>query len=111
MPSENYRYHRLNGAGHLDFAEWFEAASDEDATAQIATKHPYERSEIWLGTRLVARLTPRHFNADEPDLQNAIGERLSATARRLRDGFGILGRTTECPEWVESGHCGSVTAS
>ena len=29
----------------------------------------------------------RHFNADDPDLQNAVGERLSATARRLRLGL------------------------
>ena len=83
MPSEIYRYYRLNGAGHLDFAEWFEEASDEDATVQIATKYPYEMSDIWLGTRLVSRLTPSHFNADDPDLQNAVGERLLATARRL----------------------------
>jgi hypothetical protein len=86
MPSENYRYYRLNASGHLAFAEWFEAASDEEATAQIATKHPHERSDIWQGTRLVAKLVPGHFNPDDPELQNAVGERLSATARRLRLG-------------------------
>ena len=73
MASENNRYYRLNASGHLAFAEWIEAASDEDATAQIATKYPRERSEIWQGTRLVARLTPRHSNADDSDLQNAVG--------------------------------------
>ena len=87
MPSEIYRYYRLNVSGHLTSAEWFEAASDAEATVQITTKYPYERSEIWQGARLVAKLTPRHFNADDPDLQNAVGECLSATARRLRLGL------------------------
>jgi hypothetical protein len=88
MPSENNnRYYRLNASGHLAFAEWLEAVSDEDAIAQIATKYPSERSEVWQGTRLVTRLTPRHFNADDPDLQNAVGERLSVAARELRLGL------------------------
>ena len=86
MPSENYRYYRLNASGHLAFAQWFEAASDEEATDQIATKHRNELSEIWQGTRLVAKLIPGHFNPDDPELQNAVGERLSATAHRLRLG-------------------------
>ena len=86
MPSENYRYYRLNASAHLAFAEWFEAASDEEAIVQIETKHRHERSEIWQGTRLVAKLFPGHFNPDDPELQNAVGERLSATARRLRLG-------------------------
>jgi hypothetical protein len=87
MPSENYHYYRLNASGHLAFAEWFEAASDEEAIVQIETKHRDERSEIWQGSRLVAKLIPGHFNPDDPELQNAVGERLSATARRLRLGL------------------------
>lgn len=87
MPSENDRYYRLNGTGHLAFAEWFETAGDEDAIVQIATKYPYERSEIWQGARLVTRLTPGHFNEDAPDLQSAVGERLSAASRKLRNGL------------------------
>lgn len=87
MPSENYHYYRLNASGHLAFAEWSEAASDEEAIVQIETKHRDERSEIWQGSRLVAKLIPGHFNPDDPELQNAVGERLSATARRLRLGL------------------------
>ena len=87
MPSENYRYYRLNASGHLAFAEWFEATSDEEAIVRIETKHPHERSEIWQGRRLVAKLIPGHFNPDDPELQNSVGERLSATARRLRLGL------------------------
>lgn len=58
MHSEHYRYYRLDGAGHLHEAEWFDAESDENAAAKIEAKYPDARREIWQGTRLVATLTP-----------------------------------------------------
>ena len=63
MPSENYRYYCLDGAGHLHDAEWFHAESDEDAIAQIETKHPGSLCEIWQDKRLVAKLSPRRLRA------------------------------------------------
>lgn len=86
MAPETYRYYRLNGTGHLAYAEWFEAASDKEAIEQVEAKYPSERSEVWLGTRLVARLTPKHFDADDRNIQNAVGKRLSALAVRMRPG-------------------------
>ncbi len=58
MALESYRYYCLNGVGHLQSAEWFEAESDENAIAQIAALHPEELCEIWQGDRLVAELSP-----------------------------------------------------
>lgn len=84
MPPETTRYYRLNGTGHLAYAEWFDATSDEDATAQVEAKYPHQRSEIWQGTRLVRRLTPKRFNEDDHELQSAVGKRLSALARTMR---------------------------
>ena len=59
MSSESYRYYCLDGAGHLHDAAWFQAESDEDAIAQIEAKHPDALCEIWQGTRIVAKLSPR----------------------------------------------------
>ena len=63
MPSENYRYYCLDGAGHLHDAEWFHAENDEEAIAQIAAKHPDSKCEIWQGKRLVAALPPMRRSA------------------------------------------------
>lgn len=63
MPSENYRYYRLDGVGHLQGAEWFHAESDDDATAQISAKHPGSKCEIWEGNRLVASISPTRLQA------------------------------------------------
>jgi hypothetical protein len=63
MPSENYRYYCLDGAGHLHSAEWFAAESEADAIAQIETKHPDAICEIWQGKRLVAKLSPKRRSA------------------------------------------------
>ena len=63
MPSENYRYYCLDGAGHLHGAEWFYAESDADAIAQISAKHPDGKSEIWQGRRLVASISPERRQA------------------------------------------------
>lgn len=59
MPSENYRYYRLDGVGHLHEAEWFRAESDEAAIAQIEERHPDAICEIWRDRRLVASLPKR----------------------------------------------------
>ena len=87
MPSENYRYYRLDSGGHLYMAEWFHAENDEDAIAQIGAKHPYAKCEIWQGKRVVAQLSPRPFDPDDPNLQHAVGERLSAFALKMRGGL------------------------
>ena len=87
MPSENYRYYRLDGDGRLHFAEWFSGESDEQAIEQIQAKHPNAKCEIWKGKRLVAKLSPSRFSPDDPDLQNAVGARLSALALRMELGL------------------------
>ena len=63
MPSEHYRYYRLDGVGHLHSAEWFEAEHDDDAIAQIKAKHPDDKCEIWKGPRLIASLAPTRLQA------------------------------------------------
>lgn len=63
MSFENYRYYCLDAAGCLHEAEWFEAASDEDAVAQISEKHPRAKCEIWHGHRLVAAISPVRLQA------------------------------------------------
>lgn len=86
MPPQSYRYYRLDLAGHLHDGEWFEAASDADAIAQIQVQHPDSRCEIWSGTRLVAKLYGKHFDPDHAGLQKSVGERLSALALRRSGG-------------------------
>ena len=63
MTQTTYRHYCLDGVGHLHSAEWFEAESDEDAVAQIETKHPDSVNEIWHGARLVAKLSPKRLQA------------------------------------------------
>ena len=58
MLPDGYRYYRLDGAGMIYDAEWFEAQDDAAATARIAANHPDATCEIWLGKRLVAKTTP-----------------------------------------------------
>lgn len=58
MPSANYRYYCLDSSGHLYAAEWFVAESDQDAIQKIEARHAGEKCEVWLGTRLVAQLSP-----------------------------------------------------
>lgn len=87
MPSENYRYYHLDGDGSLHCAEWFSAASEEDAILRVQANHPNSKCELWRGSRLVARLSPSQFSPDDPDLQNAVGERLSALALRMELGL------------------------
>lgn len=63
MPSEDYRYYCLDGAGHLQGAEWFDAESDEDAIEQISARQPDSKCEIWQGKRLVVSISPRRLQA------------------------------------------------
>ena len=63
MPSENYRYYCLDAAGCLHDAEWFEAASDEEAVALVSEMHPDAKCEIWHGQRLVAATSPVQLQA------------------------------------------------
>jgi hypothetical protein len=63
MPSENDRYYRLDGVGHLEGAEWFEAENDENAIAHISLKYPDDKCEIWKGQRLVASISPKRRQA------------------------------------------------
>ncbi len=63
MSLQPYRYYCLDKTGQLHSAEWFEAASDEDAITQIEAKHPDALCEIWHAQRLVATLLPRRLSA------------------------------------------------
>ena len=63
MPCETYRHYRLDGVGHLHDAEWFEAADDQDAVAQIEARRAGGTCEIWQGKRLVAKLAPARMRA------------------------------------------------
>lgn len=63
MSSETYRYYCLDRFGHLHSAEWLTAETDDDAITQVEQRHPGETCEIWLGTRLVAKLAPERLQA------------------------------------------------
>lgn len=63
MPSATYRHYSLDGSGHLHGAEWFEAADDQDAIAQIEAHAAEGICEIWQGKRLVAKLSPARLRA------------------------------------------------
>ena len=58
-----YRYYHLDGLGHLHGAEWFQAASDADAVAQVEIMLPNSLCEIWEGSRLVTKLSPKRRQA------------------------------------------------
>lgn len=57
-----YRHYRLDGAGNISSAEWLQATDDDDATRQVRERRLAFGSEIWDGSRLVARI-----EASEPD--------------------------------------------
>lgn len=63
MPSEKYRCYSLDGVGHLQGAEWFDAESDEGAVAHVSAKYPDAKCEIWEGKRLVASVSPMRRQA------------------------------------------------
>ena len=76
MIKAHYRFYRLDGAGRLHEAEWFEAESDEIATALVEAKYPGSRCEIWQGTRLVAQLAPKPV---APDYSSIVTTDLNGT--------------------------------
>jgi hypothetical protein len=46
----------LDGAGHIGFADWFEAGSDTEALTQARhLKYCAQTCEVWNGKRLVGR--------------------------------------------------------
>ena len=57
-----YRHYRLDGAGNISKAEWFEAADDAVAVPQVRDKKLPVASEIWDRNRRVARV-----DATDPD--------------------------------------------
>lgn len=53
----DYRVYCLDGDGHIGFAEWIEAESDEDAITKARALRPdAHKCEVWLKQRLVAKL-------------------------------------------------------
>lgn len=56
MPA--YRHYRLDGAGNISNAEWFEATDDADAVRQVREKNLPVASEIWDRNRRVAKIDP-----------------------------------------------------
>lgn len=63
MQPDSYRLYRLDGAGLIHDAEWFDALDDTDAVALVASKHPDAMCEIWNNKRLVASLQARRYSA------------------------------------------------
>jgi hypothetical protein len=50
----SYRLYCLDGAGHIDLAEWLEAKNDAQALARARElKDGALKCELWLGNRLV----------------------------------------------------------
>ena len=53
----DYRLYCLDGDGHIGLADWIQASTDEDAIRKARELRPNaHRCEIWLKTRLVAKL-------------------------------------------------------
>jgi hypothetical protein len=51
-----YRHYRLDGAGNISNAEWFEAADDEQAVRRVRERKLPVASEVWNGNRRVAKI-------------------------------------------------------
>jgi hypothetical protein len=86
MLLDDYHYYRIDELDALGDANWFWAACDDDAIAKVRATHPGRASQIWQRKRFVAKLSPQPFDPDDPELQRAVGERLSALALRIRLG-------------------------
>ena len=53
----DYRVYRLDKVRGIDFADWIEANSDDDAVAQVrAMKWGADMCEVWHKDRLVAKI-------------------------------------------------------
>lgn len=63
MHPVGYRLYRLDRAGLIHEAEWFDAADDTDAANQVAAKHPDAICEIWRDKRMVVSLKPKRLSA------------------------------------------------
>lgn len=87
MSSEDYRYYRLDGDGHIHAAEWISAVNDEEAVEQVRAGHPATKCEVWKGSRLVAKLVPATFHPDDPALQDNVAKRLLRRAHQMRSGL------------------------
>jgi hypothetical protein len=59
----DYRLYCLDGDGHIGLADWIEAGTDEEAIRKARALRPdAHRCEIWLKTKLVAKLNHQgHF--------------------------------------------------
>lgn len=56
-PVSNYRLYCLSGDGHIGFADWIEAASDDEAIDKARELRPdANKCEVWHGNRLVAQI-------------------------------------------------------
>ena len=54
----DYRVYCMDGSGKITLAHWVEASDDDDAIRKTeAVKGDALRCEIWLKSRLVARLS------------------------------------------------------
>ena len=89
MPTDNYRYYCLDGLGRLHNAQWFYAASDEDAVSLVAAKQPDGKCEIWQERRMVAQLG---FVVD--DIKNSRVDPRSQQSDPMRDTTQIAFRLT-----------------
>jgi hypothetical protein len=55
-PSE-YRLYCLDALGRISMAEWIDAENDQDAIQQAQLlKRDAMKCEVWIGSRLIARL-------------------------------------------------------
>ena len=86
MLPDDYFYCRVDRLGCFRDADWFWASSDDDAIGKVRTKYPGLHSQIWQRRRFVAKVSPKPCDADDPELQRAVGERLSALALRIKLG-------------------------
>ena len=55
----DYKFYRLDGGGGFTAGEWMDVASDADAIAYVRAMKLAGNSEIWFGSRLVAKI-PGH---------------------------------------------------
>ena len=58
-----YRHYRLDGSGRISKAEWIEADDDSDAVRQVRDLNLHVASELWQGSRRVARIESSDSNS------------------------------------------------
>lgn len=52
-----YRVYCLDSDGRIDFAQWIEASSDEEAIKKARDLKPHaRRCEVWLQSQLISKL-------------------------------------------------------